>query len=446
MRLNAVPAVSDIAESEKRNQMSNRTIRIIFYLATLLPLSCATPGRLSQKAAGPSGYDGYACQHFLTEGIRQLGAGNFDSAMDLMRYCLELDTASAAACYYLAECYMNAGDREIPGKLLQKAVRIEPDNYWYRRLLAINYTRLHKMKDAIAQYEEMIRRFPGRSDLILEVAALYEETGQFEKELRALDRYGKLEDVADELQIQRFLCYLQMGELDSAYYEADRPAEIIELLMNSVNSAAGYDMVARFSSVVSQHEPGLADPYYYTAIIRYQTDSHEKGVSILDNGLQFVHDNAGRAKLFSLRGEFHHEMGMGSEMYQDYDSVLVYDPDNIGALNNYAYFLSLEDRDLDRALQMSARTVEEEPFNPTYLDTYAWVLFRMKRYEECLSYLEKALRYLDTENPDIYEHYGDALFMCGEKEKAMEYWHKAVQLNSTSKTLDRKIHEQKYIE
>ena len=50
------------------------------------------------------------------------------------------------------------------------------------------------------------------------------------------------------------------------------------------------------------------------------------------------------------------------------------------------------------------------------------------------------------ENPDIYEHYGDALFMCGEKEKAMEYWHKAVQLNSTSKTLDRKIHEQKYIE
>lgn len=60
--------------------------------------------------------------------------------------------------------------------------------------------------------------------------------------------------------------------------------------------------------------------------------------------------------------------------------------------------------------------------------------------------MEKALRYLDTDNPEIYEHYGDVLFMCGEKDKALENWHKAVQFNSKSSTLEQKIRQQKYIE
>ena len=60
--------------------------------------------------------------------------------------------------------------------------------------------------------------------------------------------------------------------------------------------------------------------------------------------------------------------------------------------------------------------------------------------------MEKALRYLDGDNPEIYEHYGDVLYMCGEKEKALESWHKAVQMNSTSKTIDRKIREERYLE
>ena len=115
-------------------------------------------------------------------------------------------------------------------------------------------------------------------------------------------------------------------------------------------------------------------------------------------------------------------------------------------LNNYAYYLSVEGRDLERALKMSARTLDEEPLNATFLDTYAWILFKMKRYNEALGYMEKALRYLETDNPEIYEHYGDVLFMCGEKEKALENWHKAVQMNSSSATLDQKIKQGKYLE
>ena len=53
---------------------------------------------------------------------------------------------------------------------------------------------------------------------------------------------------------------------------------------------------------------------------------------------------------------------------------------------------------------------------------------------------------MDEDNADIYEHYGDVLYMCGEKEKALENWHRAVQLNSESTTIERKIKEEKYLE
>ena len=118
-----------------------------------------------------------------------------------------------------------------------------------------------------------------------------------------------------------------------------------------------------------------------------------------------------KAKLVNLRGDFYHTMGQKALMYADYDSTLFYDPENINVLNNYAYYMSLENCDLKKALSMSAKTLEAEPFSATYLDTYAWILFKMKRYSESLQYMEKALRYLDADNPEIYEHYGDVLFM-----------------------------------
>ena len=392
---------------------------------------------------------------------------HYDAAMDLMEHAMVYDTASAATCYSLAQYYMSMRDRALLEKysgkaeaLLQRAVRLDPDNYWYRRLLAMNYLRQNRIQEAIVQYEDMVKRFPGRSDLLITLAELYDDTGDYEKELRVLTRYGKLEDVADELKFQRFVCYLQMNELDSAYYEADNPGQIIELLMNTTRNMIEHaenqldrmrcrsllDLVMNFCDVVSRHEPELGEPYKQKSIAYFWMGQNDDALNMLSKGLTLVKTDADKASLYNLRGDFHHTLGEIELMYADYDSTLVYDPDNINVLNNYAYYLSVEGRNLEKALIMSARTLEAEPLNATYLDTYAWILFKMKRYKESLQYMEKALRYLESDNPEIYEHYGDVLYICGEKEKAVENWHKAKRMNSTSVTLDRKIREERYVE
>ena len=440
---------------------------IIQFSLSVWAVSCGSTREVKGNLSDRTMYDNYARDHFFMEGVQMYNDSHFDAAMDLMQHSMDLDTASAAVCYSLAQYYMSLGDRSLIEKysktverLLTRAVSLEPDNYWYRRLLALNYLRQNRKDKATAQYEDMIRRFPGRTDLLITLAGLYDDAGEYEKELRVLNRYGKLEDVADELKFQRFACYLQMGELDSAYYEADHPGQVIELLMNTTREMIEHaetqidrircrsllDVVMNFCDVVSRHEPELVTAYSQKSIAYFWLGDNDKALDEITKGLRNAATDADRAMLYSLRGDFYHTLGQTEQMYAAYDSTLIYDPDNIGVLNNYAYFMSLEDRDLKKALGMSARTLEMDPLNATYLDTYAWILFRMKRYQEALGYMEKALRYLDADNPEIYEHYGDVLYMCGEKEKAIENWHKAMQFNSNSSTLDQKIREGKYVE
>lgn len=441
------------------------TVSLIAFVA--VTVSCGSARHVSADPLSKADMDEYASDHFFKEGIRLYNEGHYDAAMDLMSRSLDYDTASAATCYCLAQYYMSMQDRALVEKysgtaqeLLARAVRLEPDNYWYRRLLAISYLRQNRQADAIRQYEEISRRFPGRTDVLITLAGLYDDAGDYEKELRALERYGRLEDVADELKFQRFACYLQMGELDSAYYESDSPAQVIELLMNTtrdmiekaetamdrIRCRSLLDVAMSFCDVVSSHEPELVEAYSQKSIAYFWMGENEESMAVIAKGLRQVKTDKDKALLYNLRGDYHHTIGDKQKMYADYDSTLIFDPENIAVLNNYAYYLSVENRDLKRALEMSSRTLEAEPLNATYLDTYAWILFKMKKYKEALGYMEKALRYLDRDNPEIYEHYGDVLYMCGEKEKALENWHKAVQFNGSSPILEQKIKKQEYIE
>ena len=103
-------------------------------------------------------------------------------------------------------------------------------------------------------------------------------------------------------------------------------------------------------------------------------------------------DSGMMSDCYSLMGEIYREKGMDKACYEAYDSCLHYAPDNVGALNNYAYYLSLDSAaDLQKAEQMSLKAVQKEPDNATFLDTYAWILFKEKRYDDAKTIAERAI-------------------------------------------------------
>lgn len=209
-------------------------------------------------------------------------------------------------------------------------------------------------------------------------------------------------------------------------------------------------LIAKLCREGAQQEPDNLAYYFYGAIALYSQDKTREAETVIRKGAARINDKTDASlasDIYSILGEICHKLGKTADCYQAYDSALVYKDDNISVLNNYAYFLSLEKRQLDKAERMSATTIKAESENATYLDTYAWVLFQRGRYKEAAEYITKALSHTkeDKENASVYEHAGDISYVNGRKADAMRYWRKAKALGGGSKTLARKIRLGKYI-
>lgn len=125
--------------------------------------------------------------------------------------------------------------------------------------------------------------------------------------------------------------------------------------------------------------------------------------------------------------------------YEAYDKALELWSDNVMVLNNYAYFLSEQGSELERAERMSARAIAIEQNNSTYLDTYAWILYRLGRLDEARTYMRQALSLDRTGSAELPLHYGDILFALGENFMAETYWRKALEAGATSSRIEKRI-------
>jgi Tfp pilus assembly protein PilF len=119
--------------------------------------------------------------------------------------------------------------------------------------------------------------------------------------------------------------------------------------------------------------------------------------------------------------------------------------DNAYALNNYAYFLSLRKERLDKADSMSLRSIELEPGNPSYQDTYGWILYQKKEFKKAKKYIENALQ-MSPNNAEVIEHLGDVKFKLNDKQGAMESWLKSKELGGEGEFLQKKITEKNLVD
>ena len=165
----------------------------------------------------------------------------------------------------------------------------------------------------------------------------------------------------------------------------------------------------------------------------------------LEYGRKLATDNPELlAQIDTQLGDAYHELKEYAKSDAAYEAALVFDANNAQALNNYSYFLSVRGEKLDRAKEMSGKLVKQFPDNDTYLDTYAWVLYKQKDYAGARQYLEKAL--LTSKDATVIEHYGDVLYQLGDKDKAYAQWQRAKQIGGASSLIDRKIKDKKLYE
>jgi len=200
-----------------------------------------------------------------------------------------------------------------------------------------------------------------------------------------------------------------------------------------------FDSVIVHSEKAVTYFPNQAILYFYGGTAYLSKNEYKKSVQFLEQGKKMSSTNLQLLSIFNGQlGDAYNGLEEYKKSDEAYEEALDFDPNNDHVLNNYSYFLSLRKDKLELAEKMASKLIENDPENPTYLDTYAWVLYQNEKIEEAKKYIEIAI-VQDEVSGTIFEHYGDILFKLGEIDAAVIQWEKAKELNDTTDLIDKKI-------
>lgn len=417
--------------------------------------------------------------------------GEPGKALDAYNRFEEQFGASESTILQKARIYHLMQAREQSYKEMERLIAENPRNVSYVLLLGDLYLDGERYDDAYRTYMQARAIDPENETLHLSLLNYYRtqndwnaylgqaDTVLFHSDLPADARLSVLPYVVQILSdeksrldsIMTRLCelYPRDADLRKLYSEIlihagdyDRAQEQLEV---AIDIAPDEDLWQRLFSILVekndnealieaarraiQASPEVGRYYLIVASSQLVAERYDEAAATLHQGLnvpEIGSDPLMRSEFYTLFGDIAFRQEKADEAFAYYDRALENNPKNYATLNNYSYYLALLGRDLDKAERMSGEVIKANPDNATYLDTYAWVYFKLGRYSLARLYLKKAIDIASEASAEMYEHYGDVLAVMGNEAEAVEWWQKAVEAGGDSETLRQKIARKKYVE
>lgn len=360
----------------------------------------------------------YDERHFVTLGELYTRARKDTLALDAYNRALAIDPSNVEALVGINELYRSRNDAL---NFLASSKRL------FQHEAIPLATKLSFFNDAIRNPAFYRQYYGAVEDLVETLAAAYPGNEavlnlRIEHLLNSGDVEGALrvgkESLSDTSSLEAYTRIADiesyLGRPDSTVYYADRA-------------------LARFPDDPDLY---LRKGYALTTLERYP-----EALRTMEQALKHAPSDSVKSTIYSSMGDVWHQQDPKNtkKTFAAYDRALALWPDNVHALNNYSYFLSLEGKDLDRALTMIERVVALEPGNPTYIDTHGWVLFKLGRLEEAKTALRQAVSLDSGESMELMIHYGDILYELKEYYMASVYWKKALEKGYDSTEIENRL-------
>ena len=362
--------------------------------------------------------------------------------------------------YVLAQAEMFASNNRLDDavRVAQQALRLDPGNAQGHLILAQVYQQQKQPESAAQQLKEAfaspsldidervrilmdyIKQLPSPKESVNQMARdLAAATVKaYPKEAKAYAVTGDIQTLTDKKKEAR-VSYLQALRYDNSKFQIWQQVVLIDAELNQTDSLLVH------TDRALELFPNQASLWYYNGVAHLLKKQNQRGVKALERGRRLVVNNPEQLGQFDAQlGDAYHEAKEYDKSDAAYESALTSDPNNVQVLNNYSYYLALRGQKLDKAKQMAGKVVKQFPDNDTYLDTYAWVLYKLKDYAGARASLEKAL--LVTKDVSVIEHYGDVLYQLGDKDQAVSEWQRARKLGKGSEFLERKLKDRKLYE
>ncbi len=333
---------------------------------------------------------------------------------------------------------------------------------------------------ALANYAEALDIMPGYAPALLGKAETLRMTRKYPEYFSALDELVSNRDIPPEgkcdylrVLVQRsdpnFLknfqtemdgiigCCLEAHPSDSTvtalagvyYYSTGRTEESrayfrqnVDNYPESVGAAADYAEAIMYMSLwneLSEFSKSAFEkfPKEYTflemsTLADYNLEDYDSVILTCERLISLTADSTVVLNAYSTLGDMLSKKGESAKAYKAYDNALKVNPEYLQVLNNYAYYLSMENKNLKKAAAMSKMTILSEPDNPTYLDTYAWILYLQGKAADAKPYFKHAMLYGGKDSAVILDHYADVLFSLGEYDLAFLYWNQALSKDTDS--------------
>jgi Tfp pilus assembly protein PilF len=405
-------------------------MRKFFLYAALFLLCCSLP------AQGQTGDD-----LFLTAAAAY-AEGQYAQAKTLFGQLYEQNPDDDAVNYYLGLCELSLRDLDAAEKHLQQAVQADSTNTWYIYAVASLYDARRDQIRAAEYIEKLIKMAPSlynNPNTLSMVAdakvvarqdstalAYYNQALLADPEF-APAQYGRMELLRRMGNYPAFFSGLE-GFIRNEDVRPEMKSHYLTVLMDNVDSPFYWvwgDTINRLVDLDRELHPEDYDIQLLKLRMCYIKQDWEAVLAqcdVMADLARTTGNNEHLAEALSIAGDvWYQQMEDSKKAYEIYEQALQADPDRTSVLNNYAYYLSLEGRQLRKALKMSRRTIELEPDNATYLDTYGWLLYLLRRPKDAKPYFKHAMLYGGKDSAVVLEHYSKVLEALGEKDLATYY-------------------------
>lgn len=390
---------------------------------------------------------------------------------------------------YLRKNNLNKAVEE--GEKLIEAFPGNPD--YVLSLVEILYNNA-KIDQALNLVLEEIKSYPDQAELQMAAYTLLKEKGRKEEATSFLFRAFRSQDLDPESKTKTYLSVLNeikssgrdslLNQLESVLLEVNpnnnhvfvalgermkkekklpeaialfkkslalqpKNAPVLEeVILNSFGEQANFEELETYTIMGVDEFPESAEFWFYDGVVKSARKKDSLAVVSLEKALEL---NMGKNPQlqqvsYGSLGNSLYNLGQVDSAFQNFDKALKINPNDDQVLNNYAYFLSLEKRELEKAKTMAEKVVKKYPKNSTYLDTLAWVLFQMGRFQESFTYMDEAIKNESDPSGVMMEHFGDILYHLGKVSDAITWWKKAEGTPEASEKISKKIKDGKYYE
>ncbi|HNQ12241.1 MAG TPA: tetratricopeptide repeat protein [Bacteroidia bacterium] len=356
----------------------------------------------------------------------------------------------------LIDLYNSSGNQDELFKTVERVKQIDPENprlslalaeYYrskdqkeesFRNLkIAFESTRLEaeiKVK-VLSSYLSLVQESQEMLDQALTLSEIFARVDAAEPSAHAI--YGDFLSIANKLELAR-------EEYRKAISIDNKTLSVWQQLLIIESELSDFSAMADESNQAIELFPSQPILYLFNGIAHSRLEQCDKAIKSLLSGSKMVVDNdALLVDFYSNLGDCYNTTKNYEESDKYFDKALKIRPDNEYILNNYAYYLSLRNDQLDKAAQMSKKSNEIRTNSSSFEDTYAWILYKMGKYQEAKIWIEKAMTNGGDQSDVITEHYGDILYQLGEQGKAYEMWLKAKSMGNGSDLLSKKIADKK---